>query len=163
MEGLVSIRGGGTAPYTVPCVRFYTAGGGRICTFRCVRFYMGGRLSTVPVFGLIQEGGAALYRPLCLVLHGRGGRLSPVPCVRFLYITGGGQLSAVPSGFLNKLVWLSMAFWVGDSVRYPPPVGRVEVEYFDVWCRKEKFGHPLYRCIFLCNTWYVCYRKGTHI
>ena len=49
---------------------FYSAGVGRLCTVPCVRFYIkgGARLRRPPpVFGFVQQGGAALYRPLCFV------------------------------------------------------------------------------------------------
>ena len=61
--------------------------------------------------GLVSSrGGAAPYRPLCSVLCiTRGGQLSTAPCVWF-YIE------------------FSVAFGGGDGVRYPPLVGRVEVE-----------------------------------
>ena len=99
-------------------------------TVPCVRFH-------------IAEGGAALYRPLCIRFYtAGGGRLSTDPCVRF-NITAEGRRSTVLCSDLysrgEQLPTVSCGwFYVeagmtsegGGSVGYPPPplVGRVEVE-----------------------------------
>ena len=117
---------------TVPCVRFYIEGRGRLSTVPFVRFHIaqGGRTARYrPLCSVLysREGGTALYRPLCSVLRSAGARTALYrPLWSVFNSRGGGRLSTVP--YVRFYIGIYMAFRGGDGVRYPPSVGRVEVE-----------------------------------
>ena len=113
MESLVSSRGmGGSLP---SCARFHIAERGWFSTVPCVRLYIAGGDGSLPspVFGFT------------FYIAGGDGSL---PSLEFGFIHQGGTVHYRPLCSVLCRSYSSLEFEGEDGVRYPPPVGRVEIK-----------------------------------
>ena len=107
--------------------------------------YRGGGSLPYLGFGFIYQGGVALYRPLCSVLYGRGGRLSTVPCVWFHI-----GFSIVFVGYpprLSRGSKLNNSTWGVEKNIRPPGQGCTLFDFLHA-CRDSDHG----------NTWSLPWR-----